>query len=112
GPDARTASVYHTRAAEALVELERYPEAKEKFFASLQKRPGHLPALLGLGHLALRQSDWATAAEAAEQEGSALKDTSLRVRALVVAGALASQQLADPTRAAADLRQALALDPK
>jgi tetratricopeptide (TPR) repeat protein len=112
GDDTRTAAVFLTRAAEALVDLERADDAKLRYQAALARSGLHLPALAGLLDLALVRGDWATAVEAAEQQGQTLKDTDGRASALLVAGILAEEKLSDQPRALANLRQALTVEPR
>jgi tetratricopeptide (TPR) repeat protein len=110
GDDGRTAGVCLTRAAEALVDLDREDDARARFAAALERSGLHLPALRGLLQLCIRRGDWKGALEAAEQEGQALRDQAARARAYLIAGAIADEHLKDPERALGDLRQALAID--
>ncbi len=112
GDDPRTAAVMLTRAAEALVELDRADEARLRYEAAVQQVPGHLPALLGLGDFALAKGEWATAAHAAERAAAALREPAEQARLYLVAGALAQDKLADSPRAQALLRQSLVADPR
>src|SRR5205814_1887788 len=81
GDDGRTAAICLTRAGEAFMELDRLEDAKGRFQAALGRAGLHLPALVGLGHLALTAGDWLGAVDALEQEGQALRDTELRATA-------------------------------
>ena len=108
--DARTAAVMLTRAAEALVELDRADDARLRYDAAVERLPTHLPALIGLTDFALARSDFAAASRAAERAGQALRDPAGRARLLLVAGALAQDRLDDRERAQALLRQTLAAD--
>ena len=110
--DGRTAAVCLTRAAEALVELDKGDEAKQRFLAAVERGGSHLPALAGLVDLCLQREDWAGAVDAAEQAGQALKDVDARAGAYLLAGVLAEEKLADYPRALGDLRQALAIEPR
>jgi tetratricopeptide (TPR) repeat protein len=110
GEDGRTAAICLTRAGEALVKLERFAEAKERFAAALGRAGLHLPALLGQRHVGLLHSDWPAVVDALEQEGQALKDSSLRADTYLVSGSIAMDHLNQLPRALGDLRQSLAVD--
>ena len=56
--DARTAAVMLTRAAEALVELDRPEDARARYEAAVERLPSHVPALVGLTDFALARSEW------------------------------------------------------
>jgi tetratricopeptide (TPR) repeat protein len=108
--DGRTAAICLTRSAEALVRLDRGDDAKARFAAALGNAGLHLPALVGLLQLGLVRRDWASAVDAAEEQGQALRDPTARARAYLIAGAIAHDHLNDPQRALGDLRQTLQLD--
>ncbi|HEY2748010.1 MAG TPA: tetratricopeptide repeat protein [Polyangia bacterium] len=114
--DARTAAVMLTRAAEALIELERPDDARARYEAAVERLPSHAPALIGLCDFALAQGDWARASHAAERAGQALRDNAAKARYLLVAGALAQDRLDDPeekiNRAQSLFRAALAAEPR
>ncbi len=113
--DARTAAVMLTRAAEALLELDRPDDARARYEAAIERLPSHTPALIGFTDFALGQGDWARASHAAERAGQALRDNAAKARYLLVAGALAQDRLSDPeekiNRAQVLFRAALAADP-
>ena len=97
--DARTAAVMLTRAAEALVELDRADEARARFEAAIERlrvaragarRPDRLRAR--------RAASWARASHAAERAGQALRDDAAKARYLRVAGALAQIASRSPKR--------------
>ncbi|MCA1663793.1 MAG: hypothetical protein LC659_05920, partial [Myxococcales bacterium] len=94
--DARTAAVMLTRAAEALVELDRADEARARFEAAIERMPTHVPALVGLTDFALVRGEWARASHAAERAGHALRDQAAKSRYLTLAGALAQDRLEEP----------------
>jgi tetratricopeptide (TPR) repeat protein len=112
GDDTRTAAVCLTRAADALAALGRGDDAKGRFRAAIERAPGHLPAILGLGDEALSDDDWPSATEAAELAGQHLKDPDSRAQAFLLAGALAEEQLRDLDRALKDLRMVLGIEPR
>ncbi|HEX9100918.1 MAG TPA: tetratricopeptide repeat protein, partial [Polyangia bacterium] len=114
--DARTAAVMLTRAAEALVELDRADDARARFDGAIERLPSHLPALVGLTDFALVKGDWTRASHAAERAALSLRDGAARARYFLVAAAIAQDRLSDPeerlNRAQALLRQALAAEPR
>ena len=114
--DARTAAVMLTRAAEALVELDRGDDARARYEAAIERLPSHVPALVGLTDFALQKGDWARASHAAERAAHALRDSAAKARLFLVAGALAQERLEGPdekiARAQSLFRQALAADPR
>ncbi|MGZ3427221.1 MAG: hypothetical protein ACXVCV_11265, partial [Polyangia bacterium] len=114
--DARTSAVMLTRAAEALVELDRADDARARYEAAIERLPSHVPALIGFTDFSLAKGDWARASHAAERAGHALRDRAGRARFLLVAGALAQDRLEEPeeriNRAQALLQQALVADPR
>lgn len=112
GDDGRTAAVCLTRAAEALVDLERADEATQKFQLAGERGGLHLPALAGLLDLSLVRGEYAAAVDAAERQGQALKNEDGRAGAYLLAGAIADEHLKDLDRALGDLRQALSIEPR
>ncbi|MGZ3439216.1 MAG: hypothetical protein ACXVDD_06860, partial [Polyangia bacterium] len=65
--DARTSAVMLTRAAEALVELDRADDARARYEAAIERLPSHVPALIGFTDFSLAKGDWARASHAAER---------------------------------------------
>ena len=114
--DARTAAVMFTRAAEALIELDRADDARARYEAAVERLPTHAPALIGLTDFALAKGEWARASHAAERAGQALRDNAAKAKYLLIAGALAQDRLEDPeeriNRAQSLFRAALAADPR
>jgi tetratricopeptide (TPR) repeat protein len=111
-PDGRAAAVFFTRSADALAAAGRADDAQRRYRAAVERRPGHLPALLGLVDLGLLTNDFETAAAAAEGESNVIRHPMARARAAVVAGALAEDKLSDARRAARNLQVALELEPR
>jgi tetratricopeptide (TPR) repeat protein len=112
GDDGRTAAVCLTRAAEALIDLDRGEEAALRFHAAVERGGLHLPALAGLADLELVRGEYSGAVSAAEEMGQALKSEEARASAYLLAGALADEKLGDLDRSVGDLRQALAIEPR
>jgi tetratricopeptide (TPR) repeat protein len=82
--------------------------ALEEVLVSL---PGHVPALRAARALYARRADWAAVRSSLQAEAAALRDRDLATAAWLEAGAVAEIRLSDLSAAAADYRQAVALDP-
>ncbi|HEY3359894.1 MAG TPA: hypothetical protein VGQ83_41975 [Polyangia bacterium] len=111
GDDAGAAAIYLTRAAELSADLERVDDALRLYAEAAAKAPGYLPARRGLRRLTLARELWPQVVAAAEGEGEALRGTAQRASAFLLAGAVAQERLADPTRAIAAFRRVLEVEP-
>jgi len=112
GTDVVAAAVFFTRAAEALAALGRVDEARARFQIAVDRRPNHLPALLSLLDLGLVRGEWNVAVNAAERAGKTVANPAARARMLLIAGALAEDHIADPTRARVSLDAAFDIEPR
>ena len=106
-----------TRAAEALVELDRPDDARARYEAAVSGCRRTCRRCVGLDRLrAQPRATGSRASHAAERAGQALRDNAGKARSYLVAGALAQDHLDDPEeridRAQSLLRQSLAADPR
>ncbi len=110
--DVRSATVYRTRAGDALFALERFEEAQAEYVRALSLSPAHLPALLALSWVSLRRGDARQAMEVTATLAATLHDPAGRRAAYTVAGALAQDRLAEPRRAIELLEAVLLVEPR
>jgi tetratricopeptide (TPR) repeat protein len=109
--DVRTQAAFFTRAGETLAELGQIDGAVQKFAKADEVSPGHVPALEGWRHAALKGQLWLDVAEAATRQASIGGEPHTRAALHHFAGVALMDKALIGEQAMAAFRRSLEADP-
>jgi tetratricopeptide (TPR) repeat protein len=109
--DPRSQAAFYTRAGETLTELGQIDLAVQKFGKADEVLPGHVPALEGWRHAALKGQLWIDVAEAATRQASVGGDAKTRAALHHFAGVVLMDKALVGEKAESAFRRALEADP-
>jgi lipopolysaccharide biosynthesis regulator YciM len=109
--DPRSQAAFYTRAGETMTELGQIDLAVQKFGKADEVSPGHVPALEGWRHAALKGQLWIDVAEAVTRQASVGGDSTARAALHHFAGVVLMDKALVGEKAEAAFRRALDADP-
>ncbi|MBA3396624.1 MAG: tetratricopeptide repeat protein, partial [Deltaproteobacteria bacterium] len=110
--DARSQAAFWTRAGETLAEIGKVDEAVQRFGRAENALPGHVPALEGWRHVALKGQLWIDVADAASRQAAVGSDVTQRAALYHFAGVALMDKALAGEQAAIAFRRALEAEPK